>query len=124
MSKVTLLLSLAVIALTGCTTPTTQTHAGGAHEEKIASLQKEADSGSFLAAYRIFLVSAQRDALAMKYLRLAADRYVPAMSALGAILLESQDPADRAEGERFLRMAALHGDVDAKKFLELRGIAW
>ena len=122
MTKFCLILAAAVVLSAGCVAPATKAKA--MDQGRLATLQKDAEGGSAVAAYRLFLLSAGSDARALKYLRLAADRYVPAMSTLGAILLESDDAADRADGEKLLRMAALSGDVDAKKFLELRGIKW
>ena len=120
-------LALAILAAVaaGCSTPTAH-HI--AYDDELAVVRKKADAGDVIAAYRAFLICqfyTHQPDLALSYLRAAANGgHVPAMSLLGAMLLESKEEAERKAGVEFLTNAALGGDVDARKFLELRGVKW
>jgi TPR repeat protein len=92
------------------------------------ALRKEADTGHGTAAYRVYLLGqfyTHEPDVALRYLRLAADRgQVLAMIDLGAMLLQSENAADRKRGVELLGSAALAGNHDARVFLEQHGIAW
>jgi len=90
---------------------------------KIPQLLRLADAGDAEAAYRLYVFFdfyTPQHEKAVRYLRISAKlQYLKAMEALGDLLVDSKNAADRKEAVRWLKMAANKGSMYAKSILEL-----